>query len=101
MGPRQGALFYEFSIEDHVPPDHLLRSVDWFVDLGGMRRLLAPTQAKSIFASLSPRVSGPELSITFGSAFIAEKYGRSSGSQHLRIRRSVSITWSSLHHPGA
>ena len=28
MGPRQvaqGALFYEFSIEDHVPPDHLLR----------------------------------------------------------------------------
>ncbi len=28
MGPRQvaqGALFYEFSIEDHVPTDHLLR----------------------------------------------------------------------------
>ena len=30
MGPRQkaqAALFYEFSIEDHVPADHLLRSV--------------------------------------------------------------------------
>ena len=28
MGPRQeaqGALFYEFSIEDHVPQDHILR----------------------------------------------------------------------------
>ena len=45
MGPRQvvqGALFYEFSIEDHVPSDHLLRSIDRFVDLGGLRRHLAP-----------------------------------------------------------
>jgi hypothetical protein len=45
MGPRQvaqGSLFYEFSIEDHVPPAHLLRSIDRFVDLGDMRRHLAP-----------------------------------------------------------
>jgi len=38
MGPQQemqSALFYEFSIEDHVPQDHLLRSIDRFVDLGG------------------------------------------------------------------
>ena len=45
MGPRQvaqGALFYEFSIEDHVPSDHLLRSIDRFVDLGGLRRHLQP-----------------------------------------------------------
>lgn len=37
MGQRQvaqGALFYEFSIEDHVPPDHLLRTMDRFVNLG-------------------------------------------------------------------
>ena len=35
LGPKQeaqGALFYEFSIEDHVPQDHLLRSIDRFVD---------------------------------------------------------------------
>ena len=41
MGPRQvaqGALFYDFSIEDHVPKDHLLRRIDWFVDLSGIRR---------------------------------------------------------------
>jgi hypothetical protein len=34
MGPRQverGALFYNFSLEGHVPADHLLRSVDRFV----------------------------------------------------------------------
>ena len=31
MGPKQvaqGALFYEFSIEDHVPRDHILRTID-------------------------------------------------------------------------
>ncbi len=32
----QGALFYEFSLEDHVPQDHLLRSIDRFVDLTSM-----------------------------------------------------------------
>lgn len=45
LGPKQearGALFYEFSIEDHVPQDHLLRSIDRFVDLCGIRQHLAP-----------------------------------------------------------
>jgi hypothetical protein len=40
MGERtvmQEALFYEFSIERHVPADHLLRSIDRFVDLSGLR----------------------------------------------------------------
>ena len=31
------ALFYEFSLERHVPGDHLLRSIDRFVDLGDIR----------------------------------------------------------------
>jgi transposase len=45
MGERkvdQGALFYEFSLERHVPQDHLLRSIDRFVDLEGVRAHLAP-----------------------------------------------------------
>ncbi|MEH6836829.1 hypothetical protein [Falsihalocynthiibacter arcticus] len=40
MGPmqeEQAALFYEFSLEDHVPQDHLLRSIDRFVDLSSSR----------------------------------------------------------------
>ena len=44
MGPKQeaqAALFYEFSLEDHVPQDHLLRSIDRFVDLNGIRTHLA------------------------------------------------------------
>ena len=34
MGPRQveqGMLFYNFSLDAHVPADHLLRSIDRFV----------------------------------------------------------------------
>jgi transposase len=38
----QGALFYEFSLDGHVPPDHLLRSIDRFVDLSDLRRKLSP-----------------------------------------------------------
>jgi hypothetical protein len=44
MGHRQveqAALFYEFSLERHVPADHLLRSIDRFVELGELRRELA------------------------------------------------------------
>jgi len=40
MGPKQeaqGTLFYEFSLDDHVPQDHLLRSIDRFVDLDSIR----------------------------------------------------------------
>ena len=40
MGHRQvaqAALFYEFSLEGHVSADHLLRSIDRFVELGELR----------------------------------------------------------------
>jgi hypothetical protein len=40
MGERrvdQGALFFEFSLERHVPADHLLRGIDRFVDLYGLK----------------------------------------------------------------
>src|SRR5213082_3815298 len=45
MGERrvgQDALFYEFSLERHVPADHLLRSIDRFVDFSGVRAHLRP-----------------------------------------------------------
>ena len=44
MGDRridQGALFYEFCLERHVPQDHLLRAIDRFVDVEGVRAHLA------------------------------------------------------------
>ena len=59
MGSRQeaqGALFYEFSIEDHVPGDHLLRSIDRFVDLGDIRRYLAPFYSSTGRPSVDPEL---------------------------------------------
>ena len=59
MGPRQvaqGALFYEFSLERHVPEDHLLRSIDRFVDLGDVRARLAPLYSSTGRPSIDPEL---------------------------------------------
>src|SRR4051812_6850770 len=45
MGERRGAqeaLFYEFSLERHVPANHLLRAIDRVVDLSSLRTHLRP-----------------------------------------------------------
>jgi hypothetical protein len=50
MGERrvmQEALFYGFSLERHVPDDHLLRKIDRFVDLSEVRAHLGPNIATS------------------------------------------------------
>jgi transposase len=52
----QGALFYEFLIEDHAPQDHLLRSIDQFVDLTGARQHLTPFDSKTGRASVDPEL---------------------------------------------
>ena len=59
MGPRQEAqpaLFYEFSLEDHVPQDHLLRSIDRFVDLSGIRTHLADFYSHTGRPSVDPEL---------------------------------------------
>jgi len=61
MGHRQveqAALFYEFSLERHVPTDHLLRSIDRFVELGELRRELA-----AFYSNLGRPSVDPELMI--------------------------------------
>ena len=57
LGPRQlmqEALFYSFSIEDHVPADHLLRSINRFVDLDGIRDHLRPYYSDTGRPSIDP-----------------------------------------------
>ena len=59
MGSRQeaqGALFYALSIEAHVPSDHMLRSVDRFVDLVGIRQHLAPFYSSTGRPSVDPEL---------------------------------------------
>lgn len=52
----QSALFYEFCLEDHVPSDHLLRSIDRFVDLGDIRKYLAPFYSTTGRPSVDPEL---------------------------------------------
>ena len=59
LGPRQeaqAALFYEFSLEEHVPQDHLLRSIDRFVDLGSIRTYLADFYSHTGRPSIDPEL---------------------------------------------
>ncbi|MCP5087364.1 MAG: transposase [Rhodobacteraceae bacterium] len=59
MGPRQvaqGALFYEFSIEEFVPQDHPMRGIDRFLDLSDVRSLLAPTYSSKSRPSVDPEL---------------------------------------------
>src|SRR5258705_12959031 len=61
MGHRQveqAALFYEFSLERHIPADHLLRSIDRFVELGELRRELA-----AFYSTIGRPSIDPELMI--------------------------------------
>jgi transposase len=61
MGHRQveqAALFCEFSPEKHIPADHLMRSIDRFVDLEQDRRNLAP-----FYSSIGRPSIDPELMI--------------------------------------
>src|SRR5437763_280681 len=59
MGERRVAqehLFYEFSLERHVPETHLLRSIDRFVELDGLRRELAPFYSEMGRPSIDPEL---------------------------------------------
>ena len=59
MGERQvqqDALFYEFSLERHVPRDHQLRAIDRFVDLDAVRAELAPFYSTTGRPSIDPEL---------------------------------------------
>ena len=59
MGERtvaQEALFYSFSLDRHVPAGHLLRSIDRFVDLSGIREQLKPFYSETGRPSIDPEL---------------------------------------------
>ena len=59
LGPRQeaqSALFYEFSLEAHVPQDHLVRSIDRFIDLSCIRTQLADFYSHTGRPSIDPEL---------------------------------------------
>jgi transposase len=59
MGERrvmQEALFYGFSLERHVPDNHLLRKIDRFVDLSALRSYLGPYYSETGRPSIDPEL---------------------------------------------
>lgn len=59
MGERtvaQDALFYGANMERHVPSDHMLRSIDRFVDLSGIREHLKPFYSETGRPSIDPEL---------------------------------------------
>src|SRR5258705_2405653 len=59
MGPHSGnqdRLFYAFNLDDQVPSDHLLRGIDQCLDLGDLRRHLAPFYSHTGRPSVDPEL---------------------------------------------
>jgi transposase len=59
MGRKRGGqkpLFYAFNLDDHVPVDHLLRGIDRCLDLGELRRHLAPFYSHTGRPSVDPEL---------------------------------------------
>ena len=56
QGAAQEQLFYSFSLEAHVPPDHLLHGIDRFLDLSLLREHLAPFYSHTGRPSIDPEL---------------------------------------------
>lgn len=59
MGRRergQGQLFYEFSLDEVVPPDHLVRQIDTVLDLGWVHKELEPHYSHTGRPSIDPEL---------------------------------------------
>jgi transposase len=49
-------LFYDFCLDDHVPSDHILRSVDRHLDLDDVRQALKPLYSSTGRPSIDPEL---------------------------------------------
>ncbi|WP_375244912.1 transposase [Sphingomonas parapaucimobilis] len=52
----QGALFYGFRLDDHVPADHLLKRIDGLLDFGFVRGALAASYSSTGRPSVDPEL---------------------------------------------
>jgi transposase len=54
--PDQNALFYDFCLERHVPPDHLLRQIDQVLDISQLRPHLSSFYSQTGRPSIDPEL---------------------------------------------
>src|SRR5215469_17774023 len=52
----QDRLFYSFNLESHIPSNHLLRGIDRFLDLSGLREHLDPFYSHTGRPSIDPEL---------------------------------------------
>ena len=52
----QGQFFYNFDLDDVVPPDHLVRKIDGVLDLGWVHGELAPYYSHTGRPSIDPEL---------------------------------------------
>ncbi len=61
QGDQQDELFYSFSLESHVPADHLLRGIDCCLDVSELRQQLASFNSHTGRPSIDPELMVPML----------------------------------------
>jgi hypothetical protein len=97
MGERrvtQEALFYGFSLERHVPNDHLLRKIDRFVDLSEVRAHLEPYYSEVGRPSIDPELMIRMLIVGYSFGIRSER--RLCDEVHLTLAyRGGSVAWGS------
>ena len=73
QGGNQDRLFYSFNLDTYVPPDHLLRGIDRFLDLGELRQHLAPFYSHTGRPSVDPELMIRMLIIGYSFAIRSER----------------------------
>ncbi len=56
LGSGQDKLFYSFNLDNHIPREHLLRGIDYFLDLRELRQHLAPFYSPMGRPSIDPEL---------------------------------------------
>lgn len=56
QSPNQNALFYDFCLDQYVPPDHLLRQIDQVLDLSHLRQHLTSFYSTTGRPSIDPEL---------------------------------------------
>src|ERR1700728_2873307 len=96
MGERrvmQEALFYGFSLERHVPDDHLLRKIDRFIDLSAVRAHLGPYYSDVGRPSIDPELMIRMLIVGYCFGIRSER--RLCEEVHLNLAYRCSVAWGS------
>ena len=52
----EAQLFHEFDLDAHVPPNHMQREIDRFLDMGDMRERLKPFYSHTGRPSIAPEL---------------------------------------------